>query len=187
MTARWFHQDQTECFDIDHCKVPTAKHEIKNDHEILWTHSDGSECFDVASCRLVWHSRNDKDGYRSYRFKPNCNLPTIQIGGTISQPSFPTERHVLTSKGGHCSYEKETPMAKQFQIGDVIRLKSGGPDMTVTRLYPVKFEDHVECTWFVDGKKDCAQLPIGALDAVPQIHFDWSKPKSVQFSGNTVE
>ena len=34
--------------------------------------------------------------------------------------------------------------ATQFQVGDVVRLKSGGPDMTVKRLMGVG----VDCVWF---------------------------------------
>lgn len=44
-----------------------------------------------------------------------------------------------------------------FQVGDVVMLKSGGPDMTVSYDEPVRFPsgtrtDLVTCTWF-DGKK----------------------------------
>ena len=41
----------------------------------------------------------------------------------------------------------------EFKIGDVVRLKSGGPEMTVSQ-YPfktvdgVEHEGQVECTWF---------------------------------------
>ena len=34
--------------------------------------------------------------------------------------------------------------ATQFQVGDVVRLKSGGPDMTVKRLMGVG----ADCVWF---------------------------------------
>ncbi|WP_234267568.1 YodC family protein [Hydrogenophaga sp. NFH-34] len=44
----------------------------------------------------------------------------------------------------------------KFQIGDVVRLNSGGPDMTVSGLHEKKFPHGgvvpvVACTWF-DGK-----------------------------------
>lgn len=39
-------------------------------------------------------------------------------------------------------------MGKEFTIGSVVRLKSGGPKMTVTSIN----EDKVTCQWFGDGK-----------------------------------
>ena len=43
----------------------------------------------------------------------------------------------------------------EFQRGDVVRLKSGGPRITVITVPPHEFlpEDHVECQWF-DKKTD---------------------------------
>jgi uncharacterized protein YodC (DUF2158 family) len=42
----------------------------------------------------------------------------------------------------------------QFQVGDVVRLKSGGPDMTVKRLMGVG----ADCVWFQGGNRlsECA-------------------------------
>jgi uncharacterized protein YodC (DUF2158 family) len=35
-------------------------------------------------------------------------------------------------------------MSNTFKIGDVVQIRSGGPEMVVTRLYPAK----VDCLWY---------------------------------------
>lgn len=42
---------------------------------------------------------------------------------------------------------------KRFNIGDVVRLKSGGPLMTVTDCYTEYTKTHVLCTWFTEERK----------------------------------
>lgn len=37
-----------------------------------------------------------------------------------------------------------------FEVGDVVRLKSGGPLMTVQQA---KYADNVMCTWFGENNK----------------------------------
>jgi uncharacterized protein YodC (DUF2158 family) len=49
-------------------------------------------------------------------------------------------------------------MSEKFKDGNVVRLKSGGPDMTVTYAGPVDFghsvrNDLVSCRWFVSKTK----------------------------------
>lgn len=51
-------------------------------------------------------------------------------------------------------------MAETFEIGDIVRLKSGGPDMTVENTRGVSVDRViVDCQWFA-GKK----LHRGAFD-----------------------
>lgn len=59
-----------------------------------------------------------------------------------------------------------------LKIGDLVRLKSGGPIMTVRALTdagllsaPDSLKDHVECQWF-DGKQisKIVRFPIAALE-----------------------
>ena len=62
----------------------------------------------------------------------------------------------------------------QIQVGSVVRLKSGGPDMTVTHLYDDKDDKTpvVECHWFMSSGKDRtkdadlehATFPVDALN-----------------------
>ena len=40
---------------------------------------------------------------------------------------------------------------EKFQVGDVVTLKSGGPEMTVQEVY--NNDDWCKCTWFLDGKR----------------------------------
>lgn len=74
-------------------------------------------------------------------------------------------------------------MAK-FQAGDVVRLNSGGPDMTVKSADPVAFgvafingrstpptgvrNDLVECEWFVGKKLETKRFVETSLTLVPQ-------------------
>ena len=41
-------------------------------------------------------------------------------------------------------------MSDDFKLGDVVRLKSGGPDMTITEILDDRTNAH--CEWF-DGQK----------------------------------
>lgn len=45
-------------------------------------------------------------------------------------------------------------MADEIKEGDVVMLKSGGPDMTVTSIGDQYGTRTVWCAWF-DGKKNC--------------------------------
>lgn len=60
-------------------------------------------------------------------------------------------------------------MAKQgskggFKSGDIVRLKSGGPDMTVTGLS--YGEDELICKWFGGKKLENGQFPPESLEHV---------------------
>ena len=51
-----------------------------------------------------------------------------------------------------------------FKVGDIVQLKSGGPDMTVTRSGTSGGEPMVWCAWF-EGTKDAYGLfPPAALE-----------------------
>ena len=57
---------------------------------------------------------------------------------------------------------------EQFNNGDVVVLKSGGPKMTIKVLYPTKEKGiYATCLWFVDGadqtKPSEADFPIITL------------------------
>jgi uncharacterized protein YodC (DUF2158 family) len=55
-------------------------------------------------------------------------------------------------------------MANEFQAGDVVQLKSGGPEMTVTEVGLDVFEKQtVWCVWFVGTKQEEGTFPPAAL------------------------
>ena len=52
-----------------------------------------------------------------------------------------------------------------FDVGDTVQLKSGGPDMTVTRIGASGGEPMVWCVWFEGAKDVYALFPPEALQA----------------------
>ena len=55
-------------------------------------------------------------------------------------------------------------MAEQFKVGDVVTLRSGGPDMTVTDVgYNVSRKPTVWCTWFIGTNQESGAFPPDAL------------------------
>ena len=56
-----------------------------------------------------------------------------------------------------------------FKVGDTVKLKSGGPDMTVTRIGTAGGEPMIWCVWF-EGPKDLYGLfPPQALKAPSEL------------------
>ena len=56
-----------------------------------------------------------------------------------------------------------------FNIGDLVKLKSGGPKMTVTRVDNLGIRTIVRCTWFAGSKKEQGEFPPEALVSPPPI------------------
>ncbi len=52
-----------------------------------------------------------------------------------------------------------------FRAGDVVCLKSGGPDMTVERVDSAGTDASIFCVWFVDQTLYRASFPVSALSA----------------------
>lgn len=48
----------------------------------------------------------------------------------------------------------------EFKIGQTVRLKSGGPLMTITDF----IDDEIECIWFDKGKKMKDKFHVDTLD-----------------------
>ena len=51
----------------------------------------------------------------------------------------------------------------EFKEGEVVRLKSGGPDMTVSAITD---RASAECWWFVDGDPKWQTFQLHALEKV---------------------
>jgi uncharacterized protein YodC (DUF2158 family) len=52
-----------------------------------------------------------------------------------------------------------------FKAGDVVCLKSGGPDMTVERTETAVGDLSIICVWFVEQSLYRASFPVSALSA----------------------
>ena len=50
---------------------------------------------------------------------------------------------------------------QELKIGDIVRLKSSGPKMTVTRCDVAK---NIKCTWFLEGKPEVGYFPPDSLE-----------------------
>ena len=51
-------------------------------------------------------------------------------------------------------------MADEFQVGDTVALKSGGPAMTVAET---SRDGHVWCQWFGGRKLERGRFPVASL------------------------
>lgn len=58
-----------------------------------------------------------------------------------------------------CSYENE------FEIGQIVRLKSGGPDMTIQYRETIDFPGY-RCQWFAGRKLEAGVFPKQSLELV---------------------
>jgi len=54
-------------------------------------------------------------------------------------------------------------MAEEFKAGDTVRLKSGGPAMTVNWVADEQGTMAAYCTWFAGTKKESATFPVTSL------------------------
>ena len=63
-------------------------------------------------------------------------------------------------------------MSRPFNIGDVVRLKSGGPKMTIVREVPAdqyRSEPHYACEWFAKNETaKSAMFPASVLTLAPK-------------------
>jgi uncharacterized protein YodC (DUF2158 family) len=55
-------------------------------------------------------------------------------------------------------------MADEFKAGEVVKLKSGGPKMTVSHIGNEYDPRAVYCVWFEGNKKKTEQFPPDALE-----------------------
>jgi uncharacterized protein YodC (DUF2158 family) len=57
-------------------------------------------------------------------------------------------------------------MAETFEIGEVVHLKSGGPEMTITKvgLAPISQQTILLCAWFEGNKQMEGEFPQEAVE-----------------------
>ena len=68
-------------------------------------------------------------------------------------------------------------MGDKFKIGETVRLKSGGPPMTVTDR-GADDEDAVWCKWFNDGNVETSEFPAKALEKVSSANGDQNEDQN---------
>lgn len=62
-------------------------------------------------------------------------------------------------------------MAHTFKVGDTVKLKAGGPDMSVSRVWTTsgtRPEEVVRGQWFAGKKLESGDFPPASLEAVSQ-------------------
>jgi uncharacterized protein YodC (DUF2158 family) len=67
----------------------------------------------------------------------------------------------MTIGYNHSSFRIDNGEHMNFKVGDVARLKSGGPNMTVNRLTA---PSGVSCVWFEGTKKEASTFNQSALE-----------------------
>lgn len=58
-------------------------------------------------------------------------------------------------------------MSNEFVIGDIVKLKSGGPEMTVNSVSENK--KFFNCQWFAGKKLEQGRFPRESLDKVEKV------------------
>ena len=56
----------------------------------------------------------------------------------------------------------------QIKAGDVVQLKSGGPEMTVNFVENSSGTEEAACSWFVNSKKESSRFPVSTLKLVSE-------------------
>jgi uncharacterized protein YodC (DUF2158 family) len=57
---------------------------------------------------------------------------------------------------------------QQFKIGDIVQLRSGGPNMTVEDIEPIPGKNLIDCQWFAGGKLNHGRFPPESLTKVEE-------------------
>lgn len=57
-------------------------------------------------------------------------------------------------------------LENKFEVGQVVKLKSGGPDMTIQNFSTEKFSGNYRCQWFAGKKLENGVFPEQSLELV---------------------
>jgi uncharacterized protein YodC (DUF2158 family) len=52
----------------------------------------------------------------------------------------------------------------KYKVGDIVKLKSGGPEMTVQSLPSTANGAYYNCQWFAGKKLESGRFPEGSLE-----------------------
>ena len=67
----------------------------------------------------------------------------------------------------HNEKESEMSQSGQFNVGTIVKLKSGGPEMTVQRELTQSSGNNVlRCQWFASKKLESGDFPPDSLELV---------------------
>jgi uncharacterized protein YodC (DUF2158 family) len=58
------------------------------------------------------------------------------------------------------------PKAAAFSVGDIVQLKSGGPEMTIQTV-PDNAYGSYKCQWFAGKKLESGHFPLDSLKSAP--------------------
>lgn len=58
-------------------------------------------------------------------------------------------------------------MSSKFAIGSIVRLKSGGPEMTVQNV-PTELSNYYRCQWFAGKKLESGSFQEASLENVEE-------------------
>jgi uncharacterized protein YodC (DUF2158 family) len=68
--------------------------------------------------------------------------------------------------------EKKVMQENRFKIGSVVKLTSGGPNMTVDDIKPYEGAERIVCIWFERGRKYEAAFKPGTLTVISHLDPD---------------
>lgn len=57
-------------------------------------------------------------------------------------------------------------LENKFEVGQVVKLKSGGPDMTIQGFGTIEFSGNYRCQWFAGKKLENGVFPEQSLELV---------------------
>lgn len=57
---------------------------------------------------------------------------------------------------------------KKLKVGDIVKLKSGGPDMTIQKVLDEDYDDSegLRCQWFAGKKLENGWFPISSVEPI---------------------
>jgi uncharacterized protein YodC (DUF2158 family) len=59
-------------------------------------------------------------------------------------------------------------MVGEIRVGDEVQLKSGGPTMTVTRIWAERGQTMAQCDWLDRGKRHAGFVAVSSLKPANQ-------------------
>lgn len=91
------------------------------------------------------------------------------MGGPVREGAGGLRRKRWSYLGGIIAGQKGGNAMAEINVGDVVRLKSGGPKMTVAKIGVYHGGvAQATCHWFAGDKVETGLFPLAALEKVEQ-------------------